>query len=267
MRFSEAVRLLSEANIPDPKYDARELFLRVGGCDADALIFSDPDISSSELVSAVRRRSKREPLQYIIGEVGFYREVYEVTPDVLIPRQDTEHLVDFAVKNIPEGKSFLDLCTGSGCIAISTLKNTDSTSSFALDISESAIKIAKRNADKNRVSHRVEFIRADALTERVEGKFYAILSNPPYVTRSAYEKLEAEIYFEPEEAFVADGNGLIFYKRILELYRNSLEEGGFFAFEIGYDQGDSIRQLAKEFGLSAEIIKDYSLNDRVAVLK
>ena len=267
MTLGEAIKILADAGIDNPRYDARELFSRIGKMPQSELVFKSAECNCEELVSAVSRRKNREPLQYIIGEVDFYRECYTVSPDCLIPRQDTEILVDYAVKNIPEGKRFLDLCTGSGCIAISTLKNTKNTHAAALDISSGALALAKHNAEKNGVNNRIEFILGDAMEEAIDGEFFAILSNPPYVTEAAYKNLEPEIYFEPEIAFVGGVSGLDFYEKILALYNGKISQGGFFAFEIGYDQGDSLKALAASCGRSCEIIKDYSGIDRVAILK
>ena len=105
------------------------------------------------------------------------------------------------------------------------------------------------------------------LKKAAEGNFFAILSNPPYVTESAYENLAPEIYFEPKIAFLGGTDGLDFYRKIIPMYFNSSEEGGFFAFEIGYDQGESLVRLASKHGLSAEVHKDYSGNDRVVVIR
>ena len=190
-----------------------------------------------------------------------------MSEDCLIPRSDTEILVDFAVKNIPRGERFVDLCAGSGCVAVSTLKNTKDTFAAAVDISEPAIAVAKENAMKNGVSDRCEFICRDVLSEAVPGEFFAVLSNPPYVSEEEYEGLAPEIYFEPKIAFVGGSDGLDFYRRILDLYKEKLKENGFFAFEIGYNQGDALISLAKERNMSCEILKDYSQNDRVAVIK
>ena len=154
MKLREAIEILKCAGVENPRYDARELFIRIGKMKAAELLSPDAECDSCELESAIERRRKREPLQYIIGEVDFYRESYKVTPDCLIPRQDTEILVDYAVKHIPEKATFLDLGTGSGCIAISTLKNTKKTKAFAVDISEAALNLARYNAEKNGVHER-----------------------------------------------------------------------------------------------------------------
>lgn len=267
MKLSEAIKILSDAGVPSARHDARELFMRIGGMSLAELISADASCDAPELESAIERRKNREPLQYIIGTVDFYRECYEVSPDCLIPRQDTGILVDFAVNNIPSGEKFLDLCTGSGCIAVSVLKNTKNTSAVAIDISSGALEIAKRNAERNGVSDRVKFQLDDVLNYSCDSKYFAILSNPPYVREEVYSELEPEIYFEPKIALTAGEGGLEFYKTILTSYKKALDPRGFFAFEIGYDQGAQISELAKTNGMYCEIIKDYSGNDRVAVIK
>lgn len=267
MKLSEAISILTSAGVESPRHDAREIFRKIGKLKDYELISADAESDLPELHSAVKRRALREPLQYILGTVDFYREIYEVTPDCLIPRQETELLVDFAVKNIPDGKRFIDLCTGSGCVAISTLCNTKDTTGVAVDLSEDALRVAERNAEKNGVFNKMTFICKDVLTEPVTESVFAVLSNPPYVTESAYAELEPEIYKEPKIAFVAGEDGLIFYRRIIALYKDKIEPDGFFAFEIGYDQGVALRELAKLHGMSADIIKDYSGNDRIAILR
>ena len=120
---------------------------------------------------------------------------------------------------------------------------------------------------KNGVSDRCEFICRDVLSEAVPGEFFAVLSNPPYVSEEEYEGLAPEIYFEPKIAFVGGKDGLTFYEKIVEDYGNLLNEGGFFAFEIGYDEGCALREIGEKHGFSTEIIPDLSGNDRVAVLR
>lgn len=262
MTLKSAIELLKKAKVDSPEYDARELF---------RLFIPSPMLNSRcddpELINMIERRANREPLQYIIGEVGFYREIYRVTPDCLIPRSDTEALVDYAVKNLPYGARFLDLCTGSGCVAISTLCNTRDTSAVAVDISEKTLDIARENADKNGVTDRIEFILCDLLSHEVDGRFHAILSNPPYVADQVYESLENEIFHEPRIAFVGGIDGGDFYRRLTPMYKEKIESDGFIAYEIGYDQGELLKKIAKDCEMSCEIIKDLSGNDRVAVLR
>ncbi len=267
MKLSTATDILRNAGIKDARREARLLFMRFSGFSEAMLYGGDAETDSEELTSAIERRKKREPLQYIIGEVDFYRETYKVTPDCLIPRSDTEILVEEIIKRLPEGARFIDLCTGSGCIALSTLNNTKSTSAVAVDISEGALGVARENAERLSLLSRIELLKKDALSEAVAGPFFAVISNPPYVTNEAYKTLEPEIYFEPSIAFLGGEDGMKFYREIISLYKYSLQSDGFFAFEIGYDQGNAISALAKAHSFKIELYKDYSGNDRVAILR
>ena len=266
MRLSEAVDRLQKAGVESAKYDAEQLYISLGGFSVGDCKLSDPECNKAELISALERRCKREPLQYILGFTFFYRERYKVNHTCLIPRGDTEILVDYAAENIPSGESILDLCTGSGCVGISTVKNTDKTTATLVDISEDALAIAKENAEANGVGDRVKFLCADVLSLEPKEKYFAILSNPPYVTPSEYEGLEREIFYEPKIAFLGGDDGMDFYKGIISSYKDSLKIGGFMAFEIGCSQGDKIRALGESHGFSVKVLKDLSGNDRVAVL-
>lgn len=267
MTLNEATERLLKAGVPDARYDARVLFAKALGLSMGELIDPTHDYAELKLCEYIERRSKREPLQYIIGEVGFYRESYSVTPDVLIPRADTECLVDYAVKNIPEGESFIDLCTGSGCIAISTLKNTRGTTAEAVDISPGAISVAKANAEKNGVSERLTLTVADVMKYELSGEYYAVLSNPPYVKDGVYDTLDAEVLAEPKAAFVGGADGGDFYRRLIPLAKKLIKPEGFIALEIGYDQSELITSLANKHRLSSVIIKDLGGNPRCAVLR
>ncbi|MBQ8689005.1 MAG: peptide chain release factor N(5)-glutamine methyltransferase [Clostridia bacterium] len=268
MKLSEATHTLRAAGIDSASHDARIIFSELGGISIAATVGTDPESSAPSVIDAIERRAKREPLQYIIGRVDFYREKYTVSPDCLIPRQDTELLVDFAVKNLPRGARLADLCTGSGCIAISVLCNTTDTTAVCADISAGAIKIATKNSEENGVADRAAFVRCDVLGEALDGEFFAVISNPPYVTERAYSALAPEIYFEPREAFVGGGeDGTEFYERITELYHGKIAPRGFIAYEIGYDQADALKKIAQKYAMSCEILKDFSGLDRVAILR
>lgn len=266
MKLSEACSILRKAGIESAKHDASEIFSEIGGVPRNEILLSDVATSDERVIRAIERRAEREPLQYIIGKAYFYDEVYEVNENVLIPRSDTEILVEYAVKNIPDGKRFLDLCTGSGCVGISTLKHTRTTSAVLVDISERALEVAKRNAGLNGVSDRAEFLLADVMSEAADGDFYAVLSNPPYVKPEVYSELEAEIFHEPKIAFLGGEDGCDFYRELTRKYKDKISSDGFIAYEIGYDQADALSQIAEKEGLFCKIIKDYSGNDRVAVL-
>lgn len=270
IKVRDVIRACLDAGIENAAYEVRCLFKKFGGI-SSSVIFGDEVSRSPELYYAIKRRLNREPFSYIMGDTGFYNETYITTPAVLVPRQDTEILVDYAVKNLPVGARFLDICTGSGCIAISVLNNTKNTTALAIDISRDAIDVAMKNRDINLGdggSERLEFKVADALTFDPDEKFDAILSNPPYISEAVYKELEAEIFYEPRIAFVGGGDdGGDFYRSLTARYKDYLSDNGFFAYEIGYDQKDMISAIAVEEGFDISIIKDYSGNDRVAVLK
>jgi release factor glutamine methyltransferase len=268
MTLSSAVLRLDKAGVDAPEHDAREIFIHVLGLNRYLPIDKTRDYDSEKLEEYVSRREGREPLAYILGETAFYKEVYEVTPDVLVPRPDTEILVEYAVKNLPKNAVFLDLCTGSGCVAISTLASRGDTRAVAVDISPEAIEVAKRNAEKNGVGNRLTVVEADIMKDPLPIiRADAILSNPPYIPDAVCDTLSPEVKMEPRIALAGGRDGMDFYKRIIPLGSDVLSSGGFIAFEIGYDEGDKIKELAKSLGLSTEIIKDYSSLDRVAVIR
>ncbi len=265
MTLAELTRLLAEGGIPDPETDARLLISHLFGV-SPAVLYADRDRSyeSDALKSAVARRLSREPLQYIIGETAFFEELYEVSPDCLIPRADTELLVEKAISLLPKGARFADLGTGSGCVAISVLAHRGDLSAVAVDISEGALAIALRNARRNGVSERLTPVLSDMRKPLASsaGNIDAILSNPPYIAKAVVDTLESELFFEPRTALDGGVDGLDFYRAILDTHKVSL-----YLFEIGFDQGADITALAKERGLSCEILKDLGGRDRVAVVQ
>ena len=268
MTLNEAINILTEAGVDSASHDAEELFCRFGGYSRSTLyMMSRIESDSPKLIEAVERRAKHEPLQYIIGTAYFYREKYKVTPDCLIPRFDTEILVDYAVKNLPRGAVFMDLCTGSGCVAISVLCNSRDTYAIAVDIDGGALAVAEENAHTNGVGDRIHLRRVDLMTDVVDEPVYAVLSNPPYVSEEAYKGLADEIFCEPPHAFLGGIDGGDFYRHLTPIYKEKIASDGFIAYEIGYDQADLLRSIAKENEMSCEILKDLSGNDRVAVLR
>ena len=220
------------------------------------------------LESAVQKRVTHYPLQYILGEWEFWRECYEVSEHCLSPRPDTEHLVEQAIKRLPPNARFLDLCTGSGCVAISTLCSRPDTSAVAVDLFEQTLALAARNARKNGVSERVEFRLADVLVGCEEENVYdAILSNPPYIRDEVVSTLSEEVKHEPAAALCGGEDGLDFYRAILAKWKKALKRGGFFLFEIGFDQAEDLKKLAAQHGLCATVFRDYGGNDRVVLLQ
>ena len=216
---------------------------------------------------ALERRIAREPLQYILGKWWFYREEYEVDENCLVPRPDTEILVEKAIARLPRDACFLDLCTGSGCVAISTLASRPDCSAVAVDLFPGTLELARRNAVRNNVAQRVELLQADVLTPPpVLGLFDAILSNPPYIRADVMPTLSAEVKREPAAALCGGEDGLDFYRAILQKWSVLLKPDGFILFEIGYDQASALCDLAKKHGLQATVYRDYGGNDRTVLL-
>jgi release factor glutamine methyltransferase len=207
------------------------------------------------------RLATGEPYQYIQGFVSFYDCVIEVNQKVLIPRNETEILVDNIIKSLKIEKSILDLCTGSGCIAIAIKKNFPQIEMYALDISNDALDVAKRNAKKNNAH--VHFIKADFLNG-FDRRVDVIVCNPPYISECEYRDLDQSVVgFEPKLALVAPDDGLYFYNKLAREGKMYLNHQGSIYLEIGHLQGDLVKDIFQSQGwLSCQVIKDYSSNDR-----
>lgn len=270
MTYREAVdlgeKVLSMADIADAKTDAWLLLEMV--CKIDRSFYylhmeeDLPEEQLSEYQIALRKRAEHVPLQYIVGETEFMGLKFKVNSSVLIPRQDTETLVEEALKVVKPGMRILDLCTGSGCIIVSILHNVADVEGYAVDISKQALNVAKENAKLNEVS--VIFEPSD-LFDHVTGTFDVIVSNPPYIRSSEIIKLMPEVQsFEPMEALDGKEDGLYFYRRIVSECKEYLNPDGRILFEIGYDQGAEVSALLQEAGFrEVSVIKDLARNDRV----
>lgn len=267
MKLSDLTRALRAAGIDDAAGEARLLFSYVTGTAPALLVGCDPASDDPALAGALMRRVRREPLCYITGEVGFCHETYRVTPDCLIPRADTELIVETAARRLPRGAHFADLCTGSGCIAVSTLTARTDCTADAYDIAEKTLALAAENAARNGVAERIHFHRRDLLTEEIDGVYDAILSNPPYIRDDVLPTLAPELAFEPRIALAGGRDGMDFYRAILTLGAGHLAPGGFFLFEIGYDQKQAILDLAAAHGYRAEVTDDLGGNPRCACLQ
>ena len=261
MTYRALTRRLREAGIASPATDARILLAHFCHTDAAAL-FAEPerDYTSEALDAAVRAREARVPLQHILGEAHFYGNRFAVSSACLIPRADTEVLVDEACRLLPEGAHFADFCTGSGCIAISVLAARPDTTALAVDVSRDALAMAEQNARACGVWERISLLSADLLTDEVPSPAY-ILSNPPYIQRDVIPTLDPELSHEPVIALDGGEDGLDFYRALLARFSPRL-----FLFEIGYDQADAVSALGRARGYTATVKKDLGGNDRVVIL-
>ena len=225
------------------------------------------EYDTKALLNIIERRKKHEPLQYIIGHAYFCNEKYILNEDCLIPRSDTELIVYKAAEALGAHASFADLCTGSGCIAISLLALRPDIRGVALDISENAIKAAKENSELNGVSERLCLSVADVFNSPLGSqKFDAILSNPPYIPTSVISSLTPEVKSEPRRALDGGDDGMDFYRFIVANYKKNLKKGGFFLFEIGYDQEQSIIETATRQAMACRVFRDMSRNPRAAII-
>lgn len=209
------------------------------------------------LKEAKKKLEKNYPIQYLIGYVDFYNCQINVNENVLIPRYETEYLVEKTIQLLKKKtiKTGIDLCTGSGAIAIALNKNLN-IKIDACDISDLALEIAKENNKNNNTD--VVFFKKDILNEEIKGKYDLIISNPPYVKENEYTSPETK--YEPSIALYAKDNGLEFYKKIIETSPNILNKNGIIIFEIGATLGDEIKKIALDTYPKANIIieKDYN---------
>lgn len=210
----------------------------------------------------VKRRSKREPLQYILGGQQFIDLNIHLSPDVLIPRPETEILADEAVKYIKKNNysEILDIGTGSGCIALHIAKCCPQAHITAIDISPEAIEIAKKNAELNKLEN-VSFFVSDILKTSPKKHYDMIISNPPYISIDDLAELDEELKYEPQSALTDNSDGLTFYKRFSEFFATSINSGGMFMLELGKGQYEPVQKMYKEFEIG--IIKDYSGIERI----
>lgn len=270
MTYRETVNLgekvLSMADIAEAKTDAWLLLEMV--CKIDRSFYylhmeeEMPEEQMSEYQIALRKRAEHVPLQYIVGETEFMGLKFKVNSSVLIPRQDTETLVEEALKVVRPGMRVLDLCTGSGCVIVSILHNVSDVEGYAVDISKQALNVAKENARLNDVP--VLFEHSD-LFDHVTRTFDVIVSNPPYICTDEIAKLMPEVRdFEPMEALDGKEDGLYFYRKIIGQCKQYLNPEGHLLFEIGYDQGQKVSALMREIGFhDVQVIKDLARKDRV----
>ncbi len=226
------------------------------------------------LREAVEKRLTRYPLQYILGSWDFFGCRFAVNEHCLIPRPDTEVLVETAIKLIPENGVFIDLCTGSGCIAIAILVHRPDLRAVALELYPETLALAVKNAELNGVSPRFTPICADLLLEGREAlaplaPFCALVSNPPYIPKSVVDGLAPELFFEPRAALDGGEDGLVFYRRILADYASLLLPDAPLLLEIGYDQSEDLISLGKAYlpQVSCRILRDLGGQPRVAVFR
>lgn len=259
--------------------EAELLFSEALNCSRASLYLDKDKIlektRASFISSVLKRRVCGEPLEYILGKTEFMGLEFKVTPDVLIPRQETEILVDTAIKlaagRLPQAVNILDIGTGCGCIAVSLAKFLVGAKIDAIDVSRNALKVARDNAKLNGVADKIKFIQSNLFESLpiCDLQYALCISNPPYIPSVEIEELQPEIRYEPRIALDGGQDGLDFFRRIISEAPVYLKEGGFLILEMGFSQKaqiENIFQKTENFEI-IEVAKDYNNIDRVVVAK
>lgn len=271
--YEQGCRTLQAAGIEEATLDARLLLEAVCGTDRNDLLAhgEQPVMSQAEekYLNWIRQRAEHIPLQQLTGEQDFMGLTFSVNEHVLIPRQDTEILVEEVLKELHDRMRILDMCTGSGCILLSLLHYSNDCEGLGVDLSAEALEVAGQNVLKVLTPEKAEhahFLQSD-LFEKVEGKFEIIVSNPPYIASAEVEKLMPEVRdHEPRMALDGTEDGLHFYRRIIKEAGKHLVNSGMLFFEIGYDQGQAVSELMRAQGYrEVQVVQDYASLDRVVL--
>lgn len=257
-----ATQKLKEFGVGDtPRLDCEVLLSKSLDCDRLNLILnakkSVPDDAMERFSAYLKRRLNDEPVSYILGCREFMSLEFQVLPGVLIPRPDTEVLAEFAIENAKKLKNpyVLDLCTGSGALAVSIAKYCEQSHVFAVDFSDICVKTADENAKANGVSERVNVIKQDILEDfELENKFDILVSNPPYIKTEVIKTLDKTVKdYEPSSALDGGEDGLVFYRRIAHIAPKFLKNSGILAMEIGYDQEKEVYDILNEAKVFSDI--------------
>lgn len=270
MNYTEAflmgMQKLKEAEIGEAQLDARLLLEEVCGTDHNTLLcHGDREVSEAEeeqYRKALEQRAVHVPLQHLLGYQDFMGLRFQVNEYVLIPRQDTEILVEEAMRYLHDGMRILDLCTGSGCILLSLLHYSNDCEGTGVDISKEALQVAALNAEL--LGIKADFLKSD-LYEKVTGKFDLLVSNPPYIERKVIPTLMEEVReYDPYIALDGGEDGLDFYRRIIGGAQDYLKRGGQILMEIGSGQAKAVSELLREAGFKEiDVCRDFAGLDRV----
>lgn len=270
---SEGQQRLFDAGKENSMMEARWMLQhRLGKSQTEMLLSMHQTIEdkvTEDYISMIERRTQGEPLQYIIGNEEFMGLTFKVNPHVLIPRQDTEVLIETILnENVKKDGLFLDIGTGSGCILVSVLHFLKEGTGLGIDISPEALEVAQFNAEQNEVLDRGAFLESDlfgGVPNKYQDQFDVIISNPPYIPQEEEKALMTEVKdFEPHGALFGGEDGLDFYRAIVKDSPVYLKDNGYLFFEIGHDQGEAVKGLMETRGYKkVQVIKDLAGLDRV----
>lgn len=270
-----ATKMLNSKKIDTARLDSQLILGKVLNKDKIYLMINSneevEEKDEEEFLKLINKRMENMPVRYILGEVDFMGLDFYIEEGVLIPRSDAEVLVEEVLKIIDKDKelNLCDLCSGSGAIGISLAHYRKNIMVDLIDFYEKPEKISKKNIVRNKLENQVKFIKSDLLKEPIKElkRYDIIVSNPPYIKENVIDTLMDDVKnYEPRTALSGGDSGLIFYERIVEESKKALKENGILAFEIGYDQGDSVRNIMKNGGyIDINVVKDLAGLDRVVI--
>ena len=269
MTYLTLIRELEAIGADAVHHEAAELVRVLAGKSREWCLLNGNEELPASIDAALDKRKCGVPLQYILGEAWFWGNRFEVSPDCLIPQPDTEHCVALALEYLKDGEHLLDLCTGSGCIAISILKENTTAVGTAVDISPAALALAQNNAVSNGVADRLTLAVADVLSDDVPSLIESadvIVSNPPYINTDVIDTLCAEVRHEPRIALDGGADGMIFYRHFINVLARHMKKSAVMILELGYDQSERILALCQAAGLNCTLHRDFGGNVRVAVI-
>lgn len=264
--YTNLKSMLRLINIEEYSFEAKLIFEKAFESELPRILMNRdsavPENILKDIQDMTEKRRNGLPVQYIVGEWEFYGYPFKVGKGVLIPRQDTETLVDYVLeicrRNNIKSPKIIDLCSGTGCIAITLKKEIPDSEVYALELSENALEYLEYNKKLNNTD--IKIIKADVLEDNSRKNlpvFDIIVSNPPYLTKQDMLELQKEVQAEPESALYASEDGLYFYKKITPLWKKSLKNGGMIVYEIGINQHDSVSDILKSDNFEkVEFIKD-----------
>lgn len=264
--YTNLKSMLRLMNIEEYSFEAKLIFEKAFESEFPRILMNRdsavPENILKDIQDMTEKRRNGLPVQYIVGEWEFYGYPFKVGKGVLIPRQDTETLVDYVLeicrRNNIKSPKIIDLCSGTGCIAITLKKEIPDSEVYALELSENALEYLEYNKKLNNAD--IKIIKADVLEDNSRKNlpvFDIIVSNPPYLTKQDMQELQKEVQAEPESALYAGEDGLCFYKKITPLWKKSLKKGGIIVYEIGINQHDSVSDILKSDNFEkVEFIKD-----------
>lgn len=254
--YNSTKKALLSAGIDDCVFEAKQIIKHITGLRSSEILMNYTkeltEFQSNNLTAILRQRELRYPLQYIFGEWSFYGRDFYVGPGVLVPRADTETVIEVCTEYLKDKKEpkILDLCAGSGCIGITLAKEKEDSGCLMVEKYPEAMRYAEKNITRNKAEN-ARVIAGDVLEGTASGEKYdLIVSNPPYIAENGTEEVSPETKYEPETALMGGTDGLKFYKAITENYKDSLKENGMICFEVGIGQADSVKEILNAAGFT-----------------